>query len=456
MVLQNLTNLMKNNIIIFTTFRNCSPSYSLNRVVIDQLKMFISHGYNVKVIVAKGFKENCREEWYLKPEVKLIEISDVAVQNDLNAYEREKNFEEDVKLLSNELKEIINNGDIIIAHDIFYQPAAIKHNLAIRRIIKDLPQTKILNWVHSASIPFVLAQERGGGFKYLELVQKPLPNAFHIAFNPYSIPRIASWFGAELSNVKYVPHPYDFTEFFTPLAKDITEKKGLLQADVVCIYPCRLDRGKQPHIVIEIINQIKQMGRTIRLVIADFSSRGGDKVVYKQEMKNMALDFGWTEDELTFVSEFDMPEGQLREEVSHQTISNLFEISNVFILPSRSETYSLVAQEAAMKRNLLILNFDFPAFRSIYGEEARYYKFSSNIDYNTAQEYRKENGIETTETNYTDRIAYMKGIASYILYAQEHTRVLAMFNKLKKTKNLDYVFRHHIEPLLFTDEKYNI
>ena len=447
---------MKNNIIIFTTFREASSSYSLNRVVVDQLKMFIAHGYNVKVIVAQGFKANCKETWYLRPEVELIEIADVVVQNEISAYEREKNFDQDVQLLTDELRQIIKNGDVIIAHDIFYQPAAIKHNLAIRNILPELPEVRILNWVHSASVPFILAQERGGGVRYLDLVQKPLPQAFHIAFNPYSIPRVASWFGAELANVKYVPHPHDFTEFFHPLAKDITEKLELLQTDIVCMYPCRLDRGKQPHLVLEIMNQIKQSGRTIRLIIADFSSRGGDKVVYRQEMKNMALDFGWAENELTFLSEFDMPENDLREEVPHQVISNLFELTNVFILPSRSETYSLVAQEAAMKRNLLILNFDFPPLRSIYGEEARYFKFSSNIDVNIGQEYHKETGMETTETNYTDRIQYMRAIANYICYCQEHTRILAMFNKLKKTKNLSYVFRHHIEPLLFADKKYNI
>jgi hypothetical protein len=116
----------------------------------------------------------------------------------------------------------------------------------------------------------------------------------------------------------------------------------------------------------------------------------------------------------------------------------------MFILPSVSETYSLVAQEAAVKRNFLILNQDFPPFRSIYGDSPYYRQFSSNMNANSGYD-------GDTNTNYGNRDEYFKGIASYINYVMENTRVLKTFNMIRQTRNLDYVFKHHIEPILYSN-----
>ena len=165
-------------------------------------------------------------------------------------------------------------------------------------------------------------------------------------------------------------------------------------------------------------------------------------------MKDMGVALGMTETELVFLSDL-MGDSGGQYELPHRVIQELFEFTNVFILPSRSETYSLVAQEAAAKRNFLVLNQDFPPFRSIYGEAPLYRQFSSNID--------SQSGMDgETNTNYNDEVSYYKDIANYICYVQEHTRVLALFNKIRKERNLKYVFQHNIEPLFSAEPgKYN-
>ena len=56
-----------------------------------------------------------------------------------------------------------------------------------------------------------------------------------------------------------------------------------------------------------------------------------------------------------------------------------------------------------------------------------------------------------TNTKYSDENGYYRDIALYINYAQENTRVLAEFNMIRKTRNIYYVFRKHIEPLLVAE-----
>lgn len=429
------------NITILTTFRDAQAAYSLNRVVQDQIKMFLEAGYGPKIVVHQGFEPI---EEYKK--VECIVIPDVACHNELYI---DPTFKEDVAKLKEALKPIIADSDIVITHDLVYQPAAVKHNVAIREILKENNYpTRFIHWVHSATEPALVQQLRGGGLQYLEICKTPFPNSFYIAFNQFSIPRIAKWFGTEESNVKYVPHPHDFFEFWHPQAIEIAKRGNLLQKDVVIIYPVRLDRGKQAEYPIKVAHAVKELGRSVGCVIVDFHSTGGDKVTYRKELQLLALDLGMTENEVFFTSELNGVE-HLIAEFPHQVTSNLFEISNTFILSSKTETYSLIAQEAAAHRNFCILNFDFPPFRSIYGDAPYYLKFSSGMDANT--------GLDgETTTKYADEKLYWRDAANYIVYVQEHTRVLALSNKIRKERNLDFVFRHHIEPLFsVTEDKFN-
>lgn len=431
------------NVAIITTFRDAQEAYSLNRVVINQLKMFIHAGYNVKVVVCKGFRP---EGWYAHKQVTCVEIPDVPVSNSVDI---DKTFNEDVSLLLEAFRGILRDVDVAITHDIVYQPACIKHNTALRTLVLEDKSIKtlFLHWIHSATTPAIVEELRGGGERYMKSFRQTFPRSFYIAFNQLSVPRIASWFKIEEDRVKYVPHPHDFLEYKDPLVEKLFLDYNLLSKDVICAYPVRLDRGKQVEAVVKIMAQVKKLNRSVCLIVADFHSTGGDKVTYRNELKNLGISLGLTESDLIFLSEFDRKEGEgYRGEISHKAIQEIFSLTNVFVMPSRSETYSLVTQEAIANRNFVVLNQDLTPLRSIFGDDAYYRQFSSNINANT--------GLDgETNVAFQNEEEYHKGTAQYINYVLENTRVLALHNKIRKTKNLDYVFRYHIEPLLYADPK---
>ena len=119
------------------------------------------------------------------------------------------------------------------------------------------------------------------------------------------------------------------------------------------------------------------------------------------------------------------------------------QISTVYIHPSRSETYSLTAQEAAICGAILVLNFDFPPMRDIYGDEPMYVKFGSNIDAMTGQDG------DTTVNYHPDVDAYCRTVAHQLTAQLEANSALKLKTRLRRTRNLDYVFREHLEPLLY-------
>lgn len=437
---------------ILTSFADFQKAYSLNIVVQTQIKMLLLGGYEPTVIVHDTF---IPEDIYTHPHVTIKKISNVPCHNEVR---KDETFEDDVRTLYEELKVALADIDVVITHDIVYQPACLKHNFAARRLATELPSLKWLHWIHSATSPNLLNQVRPiFSDEYIKLIQTPFPNARYVYPNKYALPAVARNFNVSLEDVVAVHHATDICGFLG-LSKEVEElvyDKDMLSSDAMAVYPVRLDRGKQVEVVIKTMALLKDFGLSIRVVVVDFHSTGGDKVTYRDELKQVGIDYGLSENELIFTSEY---RKEWASEVPQSVVRELQLLANVFIMPSVSETYSLVAQEAALLKQVLVLNQDFPPFRSIYGENAIYRKYSSRID--VMADVAESMGSESqTNTKYGPSTApeearkahernYHRDTAGMIVSRLSRPE-FALSRKLMKERNLDYVFKKEIEPLFY-------
>lgn len=422
---------------ILTNFAECLKSYSPLIIVTEQIRMFLEAGYKPVLIVTESFTFSPDS---IFSQVEIARIPQVSVSIEAK---QDLSFESDIDFLKHTLREIFkeNKIEVVLSHDLIFLPDYVKHRLACLDLAKEFPKIRWLHWVHSATSPDSLIEERKNfEDKYKEMLGKKFPNSFVIFPNSADIPRVARNFGYEEDEIKEVPHSTDYLEFnkFEPLVKKLVKDKKLLEADVIMVYPLRLDRGKQPHININILSSLKNERKLdSRLIFADFQSTGGDKVVYREEMKKQALDLN-VKDEVIFLSEFDEA---FKLEADRKVISDLFELSNFFILPSMSETYSLIAQEAMAKGNFCILNHDFLPMRSIYGDKAIYKQFSANIGFD---------GLDgKIETKHDNPEGHFNDIALYIQYVLENNKVIKGKTWVRKERNPQAVFKNYIEPLLY-------
>lgn len=350
-------------------------------------------------------------------------------------------FESDVLDIYRRLDEIIPNGSVVITHDLIFLPDYVKHNIAARRLAEKKPAIRWLHWIHSATSPNTLIQERSiYGEQYKTLLLSKFPNSIICYPNAQDIPRVAKNFSFEEDEVVEVPHSTDPTEGMSRIVQRLYDEKRLSEAEVLCIAPMRLDRGKNPGMIVRLMAGCQAAGLSSHVVFCDFQSTGDDKVVLRNETNDLAKELG-VEDRVTFLSEFD---GEAMLEVDHQVVLDLFSLSNVFVLPSRSETYSLVTQEAMLKGNLCILNQDFPAFKQIYGKNALYRQFDgAEVDFSG------QDGKISTE--HSDIDAHFRDIAVALKYWLETDKVLRSKTFVRTKRNPDYVFRNFVEPLLKVD-----
>ena len=428
---------------ILTSFSSYSEAYSLNRVVMNQIRMLVDHGYKPVVIVGQHFEPVFD---YADPDVEIRRIPDVPVSNEVKS---DATFDQDIGAIEKELSKALEGVDVCLTHDIIYQPASVKHLVASKRIAKRRPDLRWLHWIHSATSPYTLKDLRPFFVdEYVKIITEKFPNSFYVFFNDYSKERIAKNFNVEVSDVKTVHHPTDIKAFYKigDEVWDLVKRKKLLTADVLCVYPIRLDRGKQVEKVIKTIAAFKRLDKTVRLVVCDFHSTGGDKVVYRDECKKIAEEWGLYGDDLTWISE---EKSDWNVEVPYGVIADLFKLSNVFIMPSVSESYSLITQEAGLSGVTMAINFDFPAFRDIFGNAPHcgdYTKFSSNVDILTGL----DGDTTSTPNNETE---WFLNLAKAMNYDLENERSLSLKTFLRKERNLDAVFLKELEPLLNYKEK---
>jgi len=439
---------------IYTNFNDSDPAYSLNRCVQDQITMLNIGEFEPVVIVAESFKP---VESYLNAELRFI--PNVPCHNDIK---KDPTFDEDVKAITDATREALKDIDIVLTHDVIYQPAALKHNMACRTIAAERPDLKWMHWIHSATPPYTLINLRPYfQDEYLKLIDKPFPNSYYISFNNVLAPSIATNFNVLRENVKVVPHPTDICRFFNydPIVTRLVKEKKMFEADAICIYPIRLDRGKQVEYVIKTMACMKDFGMNVRCMIADFHSTGGDKVTYREELHKIGLDWGLNNEELIFTSEFDE---KWRVEVPWNTMKDLYNLSNVYMHPSVSETYSYTTQEAGLTGAVVVLNADYPPMRDIYGANAIYRKYSSNFDVmaDESQAYTANTHTDTkygpTQATDDERKIFEKNYhhetAGMIVKHLINDPSLSMRTYLRKYRNLEYVFHHYLEPLFYDDK----
>lgn len=404
---------------ILTDFVNFDPAYSLCRVVQAQVKMLTSAGYEPRLLVRRGFQRK-HEADYPGAQFAALDPGETG-QNRVVLSDR---TEREVTSLAGQMRKALRDVDVVLTHDLVYQPNLFKYHIAARRLARERDGLRWLHWVHSAT-DMKTAQKTG---PFRKEIEGPFPNARLVAMHFEEVNRKGALYGYERDQIVVIPNPVDFAAEMHPFAQEIIRRGDLMRADVIAFYPCRLDRGKQPHILIEIFAELAKMGYSVRVVIVDFHSTGGDKADYREEMR---LQAEAAKVPLVFTSDVEGNWGGAPYAycVPHGAVMDLFEVADVLVHPSMSESDPLILPEAAWKRCGLVLNFDLPVFRQ-YDGQALQCKFSSSIDVCTGLPGR-------TKTEYADRKAYMRHVAAGIAYQMEQNPILALHAKMRKERSLE-------------------
>jgi glycosyltransferase involved in cell wall biosynthesis len=421
---------------IMTNFHEFLPGFSLTGIVQDQVRMLLSYNHEVHLFVntkyyAKGeavaMPEDDFEKYgldknllHVRQEVPFTHLKDYQTEADLTDDHR-KTIEDTKKMLIKELADF----DIAFTHDWIFQGWFLPYGKAVQQASNFLPDLRWMHWIHSVPT----------SFRDWWDIKRYGPNHKIIYPNMTNRLLVAEQFRGMIEDVRCIHHIKDIRQwmkFESDTCKFLKEYPMILQADVVKLYPASVDRlsAKRVHEVIEILANMKKAGLSICLIIAAQWATGRQQKenidVYKREASAKGLDPG---KDLIFTSDLDK---KYEVGITKGMVRDLFMCSNLFIFPTREETFGLVLPEAALSGVLTICNKSLRMLGEISGGFGLFFDFGSFEHEFSAQEM-------TT---------YLRDISTIAIARMKENESLMAKTHMRQHYNWDFLYNREYYPIM--------
>ena len=178
--------------------------------------------------------------------------------------------------------------------------------------------------------------------------------------------------GTALDATHVIPNGIDAAALLKlgPRAIELTERFGLLRADIVMLAPVRITKRKNLEWAIEAAAGVRASGRSVQLLITGPPGPHNPRSLeYVADLKRLTAELGLQES-VRFLFEERSP-GSSEHNVDAATLSDLYMLSDVVVLPSASEGFGLPLAEAALFRVPVVCT-DLPAFREVAPQGATF------------------------------------------------------------------------------------
>ena len=419
---------------ILTTLNSFNQSYSIATVVINQARLLKKYSkYPIDILVL----ENCVDDY---PKDLLYNIKKIIP---VFKWDANKINNEYIPKIQNVLQNLINKGTkFFFCHDILLVDSYITYNEAIRRLTDINPQVKWYFWGHSgpSSRPINLNTR-------LEELKYTLPcNSKLVYLNYFDSCNASNMYkNSTISNVNVVYNPITYkniSEINDDKALEIEQITKFNKAYARVIYPFSSTRiyAKGVDKVLEILHCIKSEGKSVKFigVNAHCNAINEQNTIDSLIKRFTSPPYCLAKEDLYFTSKYKEPEYQYS--IDHNTVLDLYKMSNLFIFPSQSEVCPLTLQEAAITNNLIIANSDLPPMAEMIG-------FNGGLFFSFGSNFRKVSyGINNT---FEDRMEYFKFVADNIIAElyKGFYQTNAMYNVLNKY-SYKYIWQNQYRHLL--------
>jgi hypothetical protein len=375
---------MMKKVAIFTTFYEFESGYSLIAVAETQVRQLLKNGYDPVVIVRDGYDPPTSPDSIWTSHMVKLRATLPNFHHKGELLPEYEGLESQITGIVKGLTEALEDVEVVLTHDIILQKHYLAHNIALRRYAATRPDILWLHWLHSCPTPASRAfpaiedwsNQNAPGYpdscRYLP------PPGYIIYPNSVDQNLVSKTYGVPMEKIKScrASHAIDPLHYFhcSSLTRHLVQRADLLNGDFVAIYPVRMDRGKQVEKILELLAGVFKAGYEPRLLVVAWQSSGVEKQKYIDEMIDLSNQLE-LEGKVFFTNRL---HDSASEGLPPKMVRELVQFGNIYIHPSRIETYSLVVHEAMLAGNLVVLNHDLPPMRELFGDNAIYMDFESD------------------------------------------------------------------------------
>jgi glycosyltransferase involved in cell wall biosynthesis len=232
---------------------------------------------------------------------------------------------------------------------------------------------RIVSWCHDLSWANPLYRPRLHEGEPWDLLRRANPRIATVCVSKQRRQEWSRLTGQAEAEVRVIPNGIDpgAVTAIAPAARDIAERLGLWECDAVLLAPVRITRRKNLEWAIQAAAEVRASGRRVRLVITGPPGpHDPHSIRYLDELRTLRQELD-LKAEVHFLFEELSPGSDLSYPVDTATLAGLYMLSDVVILPSRSEGFGLPVAEAALHRVPVVCT-DLPVFRELGREDVCY------------------------------------------------------------------------------------
>lgn len=410
---------------VMTTFQYYAAGYSLMNLVLSQVRMLYRSGYEPKMITCSNF--DTAGEHY-----KEAEIHKILPVGRLEDYRTDELMEEHKELVEESAAALVkfiddHNINIMLTHDIVFLGWHYPYGLAVQEASKQRAHVKWMHWIHS--VP--------SGNNPIWDIRKYGPNHKLVFPNATDALRVGEQFRGRVEDVIPIHHPKDLREFaeFSEPTNRFIDEYDLMSADVIQIYPASVDRlhAKGIEWVMRAFGAMKKhFGKKVRLVICNQWCNVDKHRKTVESQLAVGEQMGLEPDkDLIFTSRFEVPDWELG--LPAKMVSELMMLGNLFMFPTREESFGLVLPEASLMGGCLVIaNASLDMMREVTGNNALFWDFGS---------FHRDWTCE-------DPDEYFKGVAQIILGKMKSESAINLKTHFRQRFNIDAIMKYELEPAM--------
>ena len=395
----------------------------VERIVEDQAKLFLRHGYRTTVFAGEGVNSENQLSLSIIPEFRSLALSHPDLKEKLLS---ESSFPAEFYQLKDaiyaKIEKAFADTDIFIIHNILTNILNLPLNAALKNYIENHPEKKFVAWTHDIALD---EQGKKGVFRnpdVASLMYQPIDHVRYIAISEFLKQTLTREIAFTLESIPVIYNGIDVSSFFNfdDLTQTFFSKHNLLNSDLLILLPSKVMKHKNIDYCINMIAELKKDIPSVKMVITgkNFPHGKGKYVSYVKSVYDQIKQLGLT-DNIIFLSD------QLEKTNGHfafTVVKNLYLTSDIVFFLSSYENFGLPLIEAGLSKTPILCS-NLTVFKEIEDKNIFFEDLAKVTPYQMAKK---------------------------TLQIVKENRQITYFKKIKKKFNYDNIFLDQIVPLINT------
>ncbi len=335
-------------------------------------RLMADAGHQVQIVAGRGEQTDPRIPFIQMPEAGSRHPEVLVIKAELDAGRVPPRFAELVESLTANLTEILDDVDVLIAHNV----SSLHKNLALTAAVQNLSSRnhlRVILWHHDLAwtAPRYRA-ELHDGYPW-DLLKQAWPGVKQVTISEMRQHELAELFQIDEADIAVIPNGVDVAAFhkLETQTREYVKRLDLLQATPLLLLPVRITPRKNIELALHVCANLKQHFPDMKLVVTGpLGPHNPANVKYFEKLLAVRAQLS-VENSACFLAEL------TSEYIPDEVISDFYHLADALFLPSREEGFGIPILEAGFA-GLPIFCSDIPTLRRLGGAHATY--FSPDAD----------------------------------------------------------------------------